>query len=278
MTTDSWNLRSPVNLFPPGRVGVPAAVFLAAFVCFTPALEGKFLNWGDNLVLTDHYDWRGLGGDEIRFAFTTFRAGHYHPLTWLTFELDYSIWGEDPKVPHRVANPAGYHLVNLLLHATTALLFYFVLLRLVRTAGGEVVARLAGAAGAIFFAAHPLRVESVAWITERRDVLSGCFLLLTVLAWLKWTATAGATWCWISLCAFALSRSSRKRGGSRCRRPAVDGRLPAPSICSRPARRDVREKAPFFVPCAAAGGESWRSSPSDTRGPWASKGTRRSIA
>ncbi|HZN61932.1 MAG TPA: tetratricopeptide repeat protein [Planctomycetota bacterium] len=235
------------------RVGVPAVVFLAAFVCFGPAIEGKFLNWDDNLVLTDHYDWRGLGGDQARFAFTTFRAGHYHPLTWLTFELDYELWGEDPRVSHRVANPAGYHLVNLLLHATTATIFFFVILRLLRKSGGEVVSRLAAAAGALFFAVHPLRVESVAWITERRDVLSGCLLAVTVLAWLKWTDGGGRRWYGIALGAFALSLLSKAWGMTL---PVVLLLMDVyPLGRFTPGRRAaaLREKAPFFL-LAVAGG------------------------
>ena len=96
------------------RVGLPSAIFLVAFLAFTPALSGDFLNWDDNLVLKDHDNWRGLGWTQIRWAFTTHHSGHYHPLTWLSFGLDYELWG---------MNPGGYHAVNLLLHAAGAVLF-----------------------------------------------------------------------------------------------------------------------------------------------------------
>jgi tetratricopeptide (TPR) repeat protein len=247
----------PADSLTPGlRVGIPAAIFLFAFLAFSPALGGEFLNWDDNLVLTDHSDWRGLGWEQVRFAFTTFRAGHYHPLTWLSFGLDHALWG---------MNPQGYHFVNLLLHATAATLFYFVILRLLRgsgpegmqsasfRAGRDVVNRLAAAAGALLFAVHPLRVESVAWITERRDVLSGCLLVLAVLAWLKWTDDGGRRWYWIAFGAFALSLLSKAWGIT------LPFALLFMDVC--PLRRFItgrraevlKEKLPFFLLAAVAG-------------------------
>ena len=189
------------------RAAIPAAVLLITFICFSPALGGEFLNWDDNLVLTDHDAWRGLGSSQIAWAFSTYHSGHYHPLTWLSFGFDYEIWG---------MNPLGYHLVNLVLHATTAVLVYAIILfLLVRSGwfdGRDVVVRLAAAAGALFFSIHPLRVESVAWITERRDALSGCLLVLSVLAWLRYTADPRRRWYAISLVAFALSLLSKAWG------------------------------------------------------------------
>lgn len=236
------------------RVGVPALIFLFAYLCFTPALDGSFLNWDDNLVLTDHDAWKGLGADQVGWAFTTFRAGHYHPLTWLSFGLDYELWGFDPGKP-----AGGYHLVNLLLHATTATLFYFVLVWLMertgRFAGREVVSRLAAAAGALFFAIHPLRVESVAWITERRDVLSGCFFLLAVLAWLRWTEQGERRkrWYALALVAFALSLLSKAWAITL---PVVLLILDIyPLHRFVPGRRAamLKEKAPFALMAAIAG-------------------------
>ncbi len=117
---------------------------------------------------------------------TTIVMGHWIPLTWMTFGADYLLWG---------MNPVGYHLTNLLLHTANAAVFYFValrLLRLVTTGVEEVTLRLGAGAAALFFAVHPLRAESVAWVTERRDVLSGLFFLLTILAYLKASELEGA--------------------------------------------------------------------------------------
>src|ERR1041384_3178307 len=110
--------------------------------------------------------------------FTTFLMGHYQPLTWVTLGLDYVIWG---------MNPFGYHLTNLVLHAANTVLFYFLALRLLSYVlpRDEEGATIVGAAlAAMLFSIHPLRVESVAWVTERRDVLSGLFFFLTLHAYL----------------------------------------------------------------------------------------------
>ena len=112
--------------------------------------------------------------------FTTFHLGHYHPLTWLTLGADYAVWG---------MNPVGYHSTNVLLHALTTLLVYFLILRLLQLARREEVEtpamRLAAAFGALWFALHPLRVESVVWVSERRDVLSGLFAVASVWLYLR---------------------------------------------------------------------------------------------
>src|SRR3989454_8338269 len=102
----------------------------------------------------------------------TTHMGHYIPLTWMTLGLDYLLWG---------LNPVGYHLTNLLLHAANAVILYFVALRILSLARPGLVDRgranlaLSAAFAALLFALHPVRVESVAWATERRGVLPGAF-------------------------------------------------------------------------------------------------------
>ena len=131
--------------------------------------------------------------------------GHWVPTTWITFGADYLLWG---------MNPRGYHLTNLLLHAAAAVAVYLVALRLLRAtmAGGEQALRLGALAAALFFAIHPLRVESVAWVTERRDVLSGLWFALTVLAYLKAADATGARrrwWLAGSVAAYGLAATSK---------------------------------------------------------------------
>jgi len=166
---------------PPGLV---VAVTLAAFL---PTLGNGFASWDDAINFVDNPSYRGLGPAQLRWMFTTFRAGHYIPLTWLSLGLDYLLWG---------LRPAGYHLTSLLLHAATALAFYFLALRLLRLALPPATTPAAlgcGAAlAALLFAVHPLRVESVASATERRDVLSGLFYVLALLCYLKAVARAPA--------------------------------------------------------------------------------------
>ena len=165
----------------------PIAVIAFTLVAFLPVLDNGFIpNWDDRTNFLDNPHYRGLGLAQLRWMFTTFHAGHYIPLTWLSLGLDYLLWG---------MNPAGYHLSSLLLHAATALAFYFLALRLLRAAlppsTTPAALRWGAAVAALFFAIHPLRVESVAWATERRDVLSGLFYVLALLCYVK-AATASA--------------------------------------------------------------------------------------
>lgn len=166
----------------------PVVLVLATVVAFLPTLENGFVNFDDIENFLNNRSYRGLGLTHLRWMFTTVNLGGLIPLTWMTLGFDYLIWGMDP---------AGYHLTSLLLHALAALVFYFVLLRLLREAqdgsAADATARRLGALfGALIFSVHPLRVESVAWVTERRDVLSGLFCLLTVLAYLRaWDTRAG---------------------------------------------------------------------------------------
>jgi len=157
---------------------IPLAIAVVTFLVFLPTLWNGFVEWDDQVTLYENQEYRGLTWPQIRWMFTTVLMGHWIPLTWLTFGLDYVIWG---------MKPAGYHLTSLVLFAANAPVFYFVALRLLRRATGfaDGTLRLSALVATLFFAIHPLRVESVAWATERRDVLSGLFFLLTVLLYLK---------------------------------------------------------------------------------------------
>src|SRR5712691_1395308 len=190
----------------------PVDVTLVTLVAFLPTLGNGFASWDDALNFLDNPHYRGLGSAQLRWMFTTFHAGHYIPLTWLSLGLDYLLWG---------LNPAGYHLSSLLLHAATALAFYFLALRLLRAAlpPSTTLAALRWGAtvAALVFAVHPLRVESVASATERRDVLSGLFYVLALLCYVK-AATASAEtapahleprWYALALASFAAALLSK---------------------------------------------------------------------
>ena len=159
------------------RLLLPFLVFIAVFVAFLPALEGQFLNWDDDINFLDNQAFRGLGWAQLRWMWTQNLMGHYVPLTWMSLGLNYVLGGMDPW---------GYHLGNVLIHAMNAVVFYFINRRLLAAAGfSDDAQRMWGAAfAALVFGAHPLRAESVAWVTERRDVLCGLFFLLAVLAYL----------------------------------------------------------------------------------------------
>jgi hypothetical protein len=192
------------------RWGLPAAVALVTLACFAPALHNDFVNWDDPLNLTENPHFRGLSATHLRWMFTTFHMGHYQPLSWITLAVDYRFWGLDPT---------GYHLTNIVLHTGNAVLFYLISLRLLCLAVGRAAApatatsavRTAAAASALFFALHPLRAESVVWVTERRDVLSAFFYLATVLGYLRMQASPRASrsrhW-WLVFSIFCLLLSS----------------------------------------------------------------------
>ena len=166
--------------------GIPLAIVLAVVAVFAIGLRNEFVQWDDYINLVENRDFRGLGLRQIAWMFTTTLMGHYIPLTWLTFGLDYVMWG---------MQPAGYHFTNLVLHAANAVLFYWVakhLLCAARPAAAEPALRAGAAVAALFFAIHPLRAESVAWATERRDVLSGLLFLTCVLTYLRAGSTDGA--------------------------------------------------------------------------------------
>jgi tetratricopeptide (TPR) repeat protein len=180
-----------------------AAVTLAVFA---PALANDWVEWDDRINFLDNPHYRGLGWRQIVWMFTVAWNGHWTPLAWLSLGLDYVLWG---------LNPVGYHLVNILWHAANAALFGLIAERLLRRVWPDAEAttlRLGAAAAALFFAVHPLRVESVAWATERRDLLSGFFYLLTVLAWLVMVERSDGTrrrWLAVALAAYALALLSK---------------------------------------------------------------------
>lgn len=164
------------------RVAVWAVPIEIAFITaavFLPALRADWTDWDDPINFLGNPYYRGLGLRQLRWMLTANVMGHWIPVTWLTLGADYAIWG---------MRPFGYHLTNVLLHAASGGLFYLVARRLLALAmpSASPLGRGCGAAAAaLFFAVHPLRAESVAWITERRDLTSGLFFLLMLLAYLK---------------------------------------------------------------------------------------------
>ncbi len=182
---------------------LPASVALVTLAVFSSTLLNGFV-WDDELNLLANPDYRGLGWHHLRTAFSTVRGGQWIPVTWISLGLDYVVWG---------MKPAGYHLTSVLLHAANAALFYGVAVRLLEHVRFTPAAVRAGATtAAVFFALHPLRVESVAWITERRDVLSGCFVLLALLGYLRACDSGSPTrrrWLAASLGCYVLALGSK---------------------------------------------------------------------
>lgn len=144
------------------------SLVVLVFVAFFPGLGGGFVNWDDPKFVLENWIIKGLGPDNIRAMFTSYVNGNYGPLTLLSFAVDFHFFGSDPFF---------YHLHNLLLHAANTLLVFWLL----QLFGAR---RLGSWCGAILFAIHPLRVESVTWITERKDVSYAFFFLLSLISYL----------------------------------------------------------------------------------------------
>ncbi len=175
------------------RVVVPLSLALLVFAVFSPALSAGFLSWDDNQNLTENESFRGFGASAWNWIFSAGHMGHYHPLTWISFALDDAL---DPLVAPNFEGARQFHLTNLILHAATAIAFFAFARELLAAATKQAIdsrrVLLAASFAAAFFALHPLRVESVAWVTERRDVLSGVFFALALLAWVRFARDAGA--------------------------------------------------------------------------------------
>jgi tetratricopeptide (TPR) repeat protein len=145
---------------------------VATVATYYPAASHPFLQFDDDrYVTTNAHVQDGLSGATIAWAFTTYYASNWHPLTWLSHALDYQMFGLDPGGPHEV---------NILLHVVNVLLLFWVLERATGRLG-------ASAMVAALLALHPINVETVAWIAERKNLLSMMFLLL-VLAAYRWYA------------------------------------------------------------------------------------------
>jgi Tfp pilus assembly protein PilF len=161
---------------------IPALIALITFVAFLPTLQNGFVNWDDDSHLLENPHYRGLGWAQHRGLFTTCLNCSCMPLKGVTYGLDYVLWG---------MNPRGYHFTSLLVHATNALLFYFLSLRLLRlglgssTISPELPIRLAAAFSALFFSLHPLQAEVVAWTIGREVAIAGFFFILTLLCYLR---------------------------------------------------------------------------------------------
>ena len=202
------------------------ALGLLAAVCYLPAMLWGGLIWDDFIWAQSKavLAWDGLGTIWSRPS-RIHREAHYWPLTYTTFWLEHKIWG---------LAPAGYHVVNVLLHLLNTLLVWRLLLRLA-VPGAWVVAAV--------FAVHPTHVESVAWIIERKDVLSGLFYLAAVWVWLRFLEQPRPWRYGLTLLLFAAGLLSK----------SIVVTLPAALLIirwwkeDRITVRDLQKVAPFFL-------------------------------
>jgi len=220
-----------------------AAIFVLTLACYGPVLHGAFL-WDDEFHVTSPKlaPWSGLVQ-----IWTNLRATkQYYPVLHTAFWVEHRLWQD---------SPLGYHLVNVLLHATSACLLALVIRRLWAGAApvaGKPSVMPAGAdwLAAALFALHPVGVETVAWISEQKNTLSLVFYLLSALAYLRFARERSPGWYALAFGLFALALASK----------SVTATLPGALLVARwwqqgrlTGRRDVRPLVPWFLASAAAG-------------------------
>ena len=176
----------------PRSVGLMLA--LLTLLVYLPVIKYQFINFDDqsyvseNQIVQNGLTWAG-----IKWAFTGAHASNWHPLTWLSHMADCELFH---------LNPAGHHLINALIHACNAALLFVLLFQLTKQLWSCAFI-------AALFAWHPLHVESVAWISERKDVLSTFFSLLTLLSYAKYVQKNCKRDYWLALFFFALALFSK---------------------------------------------------------------------
>ena len=172
------------------RCIIAASVALVTLLIYLPALRNGFVGiWDDNAYVVENPHIRSLDAAFFRWAFLDFHVSNWHPLTWISHAVDYALWG---------LNPLGHHLTNIVLHAVnTALVVMLALMlldivkkRSVQNGAASLLndrtVLIAAVVTGLLFGIHPVHVESVAWVAERKDLLCALFFLLSVMAYVRY--------------------------------------------------------------------------------------------
>ncbi len=165
-------------------------IALLVFIVYVPALQNEYVSWDDPSYVFENHHIQTIDAAFIRWALFDFNVANWHPLTWLSYALDYAFWG---------LSPLGYHLTNIILHSINVFLLVLLIVRLLEMAQKRMAStanslssdslRIAAVMTGLLFGLHPLRVESVAWISERKDLLCGSFFLLSILVYSKYVGS-----------------------------------------------------------------------------------------
>ena len=213
-------------------------VLAVTAVAYLPSLDNGFTNWDDPLYVTANEAVRRLSPHSAAGFFTSFTAGNYHPLTLLSLAVNQRLFG---------GAAASFHTVNLALHLANTLLVFLIATLLSRPVAGSSSPgsrTVAPFVAALLFGVHPLHVESVAWIAERKDVLSTFFFLAAWLSYLRHhPLKLGWSWYWLSVVLLALSLLSKSMGVSFPLVIFLSDRLFRRSV----DRRMLLEKVPFLA-------------------------------
>ena len=166
-----------------------ASTSLITFIVYLSTLQNEFITWDDESYIVANRNIRSFDMTFFKWAFTDFYSFNWHPFTWISHALDYAVWG---------LNPSGHHLTNNILHAVNTFLVVFLIIKLLETARERAVQAglskfltertilIAAGVTGLLFVLHPLHVESVAWVSERKDLLCGLFFLLSIIPYLRY--------------------------------------------------------------------------------------------
>lgn len=172
---------------------IPALILVVTFIVFSPAIRNDFVNWDDDLNVTENPNVLNLSAEGVKNMFSERITQGYTPLTTLSFALENEVFGLKPGV---------FHFNNILLHLLCTLLVYILFTRL----GAN---RFITIAVTLLFGIHPMRVESVAWISERKDVLYGFFFLLSLVFYVYYHKHTKKRFYFLALVTFILSLLSK---------------------------------------------------------------------
>ncbi len=168
---------------------ISLGLFLAVYLVYNSIPAFEFNNYDDVLYVVENTNvQKGLTLSNIFWAFTSFSASNWHPVTWVSHMLDCSLFG---------VNPGGHHWTNLFLHSINSILLFLILLKMTGAAWRSAFV-------AALFAVHPLHVESVAWVAERKDLLSAFFAFLAIGAYCSFTQNSKKIFYWGAVLLFAL--------------------------------------------------------------------------
>jgi len=181
-------MRILMNRAPNSRYWLAAAIAVITFAVYLPCLRNEFVEWDDSTYVVENPFIRSLNMTLLKRAFFEFYASNWHPLTWISHALDYAMWG---------LNPIGHHLTSVILHAVNTFLVVLLIMRLMEALRGttaigrsvfseEKSAFITGGVAGLLFGLHPLHVESVAWVAERKDLLCALFFLLSMTWYIKY--------------------------------------------------------------------------------------------
>lgn len=224
------------------------SVAVITFPVYLPSLRNEFVNWDDNRYIYDNVFIRGLDTGFFKWAFLDFYMANWHPLTWISHALDFALWGLDPL---------GHHLTSVILHSVNTFLVVLLVVRLLEAVHDSRFTThdsrfrftlIAAATTGLLFGLHPLHVESVAWVSERKDLLCALFFLLSIMSYTSYTTDKTSRTYFLTLGFFILALLSKPMAVTLPAVLIILDWCPLGRIASLRALKTVLvEKVPFFM-------------------------------